>query len=350
MLEDDEEEEACLFDSDDATMEDDFKKGTWPRRFRYNQLELATHNFSDKNKLGEGGFGSVYRGFFEDVNLEVAIKRVSKGSKQGRKEYISEVKIISRLRHRNLVQLIGWCHGGGELLLVYDLMPNGSLDTHLYGSNNTLSWPLRHEIVIGLGSALVYLHHEWEQCVLHRDIKPSNIMLDVSFGAKLGDFGLARLVDHERGPYTTGIAGTMGYLDPECVVTGRTSTESDVYSFGIVLLNIACGRRPAVLLEQDKVVIPLVQWVWDLWGSGKTLDVVDARLDMEFNDHEMERVIVVGLWCVHPDRSQRPSIKQALNVLRSEAPLPSLPAKMPVANFKPALDSFVSASHLTGGR
>ncbi|WVZ91192.1 hypothetical protein U9M48_037396 [Paspalum notatum var. saurae] len=218
-------EEGDFFD-DEPEMEDEFEKGTGPKRFCYGELAIATHNFSDKQKLGEGGFGSVYRGYLKDIDLHVAIKRVSKGSKQGRKEYASEVRIISRLRHRNLVRLIGWCHGGGELLLVYELMPNGSLDKYLYGGGDDtlLPWP----IVLGLASALLYLHEEWEQCVLHRDIKPSNVILDAAFHAKLGDFGLARLVDHGRGSHTTVtvLAGTMGYLDPECMITGRASVES----------------------------------------------------------------------------------------------------------------------------
>ncbi|XP_024318783.1 L-type lectin-domain containing receptor kinase IX.1 isoform X3 [Brachypodium distachyon] len=343
------EQEVDTFD-DEPSLEYEFEQGTGPKRIRYGDLVMATKCFSEEEKLGEGGFGSVYKGFLKELKLEVAIKRVSKSSKQGRNEYISEVKIISRLRHRNLVQLIGWCHGGGELLLVYDLMPNGSLDTHLYSSDNILSWPIRHEIVLGLGSALLYLHQDWEQCVLHRDIKPSNIMLDAFFNAKLGDFGLARLVDHGRGPYTTGLAGTMGYMDPECMVTGRTSVESDVYSFGVVLLEIASGKRPAVARQESEHLIHLVQWVWDSWGGGRTLNAADARLNMEFDEREMECVIVVGLWCAHPDRNLRPSIKQAVNVLRFESPLPSLPPKMPVATFKPALESFVSASQLTGGR
>ncbi|XBH82977.1 hypothetical protein VPH35_071518 [Triticum aestivum] len=306
------------FDDDDP-LEDDFEKGTGPKRFRYSDLAAATSNFSDGKKLGEGGFGSIYKGFLKELKVEVAIKRVSKTSKQWRKEYISEVKIISRLRDRNLVQLIGWCHGDGELLLVYDLMPHGSLDTHLYSSNTILSWPL------------------------------SNIMLDASFCAKLCDFGLARLVDHGRGPYTTGLAGTVGYMDPECMVTGRTSTESDVYSFGGVMLEIASGKRSTVARGREDV-IHLVQWVWNSWGSGRTLELADAQLNLEFNDQEMECVMVVGLWCAHPDRSLRPSIKQAVSVLCFEAPLPSLPAKMPVTTFTTAIDSsLLCASQLTGG-
>uniref|UniRef100_A0ACD5XMG8 Uncharacterized protein n=1 Tax=Avena sativa TaxID=4498 RepID=A0ACD5XMG8_AVESA len=324
------------FSNDDPAMEDVFEKGTGPKRFRYSELAIATDSFSDERKLGEGGFGSVYRGFLKESNLEVAIKRVSKGSKQGKKEYASEVTIISRLRHRNLVQLIGWCHGGGELLLVYELMPNGSLDAHLYGSKNgtgtVLPWKVRHGIVLGLGSALLYLHQEWEQCVLHRDIKPSNVMLDASFAAKLGDFGLARLVDHGRGAHTTVLAGTMGYMDPECMNTGRTSAESDVYSFGVLLLEIACGRRPLALAEEEHIV-HLAQRVWSMYGDGRVLDAADLWLEGDFDDQEMERVMVVGLWSAHPDRSLRPSIRQAVSVLRCEQPLPILPARMPVATF-----------------
>ncbi|KAG2630658.1 hypothetical protein PVAP13_3KG541200 [Panicum virgatum] len=346
-------EQGDFFD-DETEMEDEFEKGTGPKRFRYGELAIATDNFSDEQKLGEGGFGSVYRGFHKEMGIEVAIKRVSKGSKQGRKEYASEVRIISRLRHRNLVQLIGWCHGGGELLLVYELMPNGSLDTHLYSGATgaaLLPWPLRHEIVLGLGSALLYLHQDWEQCVLHRDIKPSNVMLDASFHAKLGDFGLARLVDHGRRSHTTVLAGTMGYMDPECMTTGQASAESDVYSFGVVLLEIACGRRPMVARHgEDGVVVHLVQWVWEFYGRGAILDAADARLVGEFDVREMETVMVVGLWCAHPDRSLRPSIRQAVNVLRREAPPPSLPARMPVATYMPPPDAcYYTSSVATGG-
>ncbi|XP_066325896.1 L-type lectin-domain containing receptor kinase IX.1-like isoform X1 [Miscanthus floridulus] len=339
---------------DDEPLDDEsFEKGTGPRRFRYSELAMATSFFSESEKLGEGGFGSVYKGYLKEMDLHVAIKRVSKSSKQGRKEYISEVKIISRLRHRNLVQLIGWCHGGGELLLVYELMPNGSLDSHIHSHNNVLSWQLRHEIVLGIGSALLYLHQEWEQCVLHRDIKPSNVMLDASFTAKLGDFGLARLVDHERQSHTTALAGTMGYMDPECMLSGSASTSSDVYSFGVVVLEVATGRRPIVALqdtEEEYATVHLVQWVWECYGQGRILDAADARLDREQLDgEEMERVMVTALWCAHPDRALRPSIRQAVNVLRCEAPLPCLPANMPVATFLPPLSRLKAESGAVTG-
>ncbi|KAK3140192.1 hypothetical protein QOZ80_5AG0397340 [Eleusine coracana subsp. coracana] len=337
-----------FFDDEEVEMEDDFEKGTGPKRFRYGVLATATDNFSEEHKLGEGGFGSVYHGFLTEMSLAVAIKRVSKSSKQGRKEYAAEVRIISRLRHRNLVQLIGWCHGGGELLLVYELMPNGSLDAHLYNNNLLLTWQQRHEVVLGIASAILYLHQEWEQCVVHRDIKPSNVMLDADFNAKLGDFGLARLVDHSRGSHTTAISGTIGYMDPECMVTGRANAESDVYSFGVLLLEIACGRRPMVVIGED--VIHLVRWVWEsCYGRGTLLDAADARLNGEFDVTEMETVMIVGLWCAHPDRSLRPSIRQAINMLRSEAPLPSLPVRMPIATFLPPPDAFYYTSSVATG-
>lgn len=310
----------------------EFEKGRGPRRFRYNELVGATKNFVLERKLGEGGFGAVYQGFLKDQNLDVAIKRVAKGSTQGRKEYISEVKIISQLRHRNLVQLEGWCHERGEFLLVYEFMPNRSLDTHLYDNSNLLTWPLRFKVTIGVASALLYLHEEWEQCVVHRDVKPSNVMLDSAFNAKLGDFGLARLVDHDRASQTTVLAGTMGYMAPECVTTGKASKESDVYSFGILALEIACGRRPVVLKEEDNK-IRLVQWVWDLYGRNEILNAVDGRLDGAFEEREVLCLMVVGLWCAHPDYNLRPSIRQVISVLKFEAPLPSLPAKMPVAMY-----------------
>ncbi|PIA34382.1 hypothetical protein AQUCO_03800177v1 [Aquilegia coerulea] len=316
-----------------TSMNRDFERGVGPKRFSYRELSSATNNFSDERKLGEGGFGKVYRGVLNNTKLEVAVKRISRGSRQGKREYMTEVKIISRLRHRNLVQLIGWCHDQCEFLLVYEYMPNGSLDTHLFGKQNSLSWDIRYKISLGLASALFYLHEEWEQCVVHRDIKSSNMMLDSCFNVKLGDFGLARLMDHELGPQTTGLAGTLGYLAPEYVRTGRASKESDVFSFGVVALEIACGKKSVDPMVKDSDV-GLVEWVWDLYGSGMLLSAVDERLCMEFDKKQMECLMIVGLWCAHPDRILRPTIRQAIQVLHSETVMPSLPTKMPVPMYR----------------
>lgn len=329
-------------DIDDAMgyeeLGDEFVVESGPRRFRYAELASATKNFSEERKLGQGGFGAVYRGFLKELGLEVAIKRVSKGSTQGRKEYAAEVRIISQLRHRHLVKLVGWCHEHrGDFLLVYELMPNGSVDHHLYGKGVLLTWPTRYDIALGLASALLYLHEECLQCIVHRDIKPSNVMLDATFSAKLGDFGLAKLVEHGSQPYTTVLAGTLGYLAPESLMTGKASQESDVYSFGVVALEIACGRRPAELTEEASKA-RLVPWVWELYGKKALLEAADWRLKGEFDKKQMEHLMVVGLWCAHPDYTHRPSIRQALNVLKFEAPLPVLAPKMPVPTFFPLPD------------
>ncbi|XWS45044.1 hypothetical protein CRYUN_Cryun15aG0102700 [Craigia yunnanensis] len=243
---------------------------SWNKAFTGGTLQILTYHIDlmkalpewvmvgfsgsiEERKLGEGGFGAVYRGYLPNLDLVVAVKRISKGSKQGKREYVTKVKTISQLRHQTLVQLISWCHDKSEFLLIYEFMPNGSLDSHLFGKRAPLSWLVRHKISLGLAFALLYLHEEWEQCVVHRDIKPSNVMLDASFNVKLGDFGLARLKDHDLGPRTTGLVGTLGYLAPEYISIGKISKESDLFSFGVVLLEIATGKKSVDLSEKTEM-------------------------------------------------------------------------------------------------
>jgi serine/threonine protein kinase len=284
----------------DRCMNDEFQRETGLKKFSFNELAHATNNFNNKEKLCQGGFGGVYRGFLQDLNPFVAVKRLSKGSKQGIKEYATELKIISRLRHMNLVQLVGWCHERGELSLIYVFMPNGSLDSHLSTQGSLLIWATRYKVAQGLASALLYLHEEWEQCVLHRDIKSSNIMLNSNFNAKLGDFGLARLVDHLKGSQTTDLAGTKGYIALECVTTEKASKESDVSSFGIVALEIACARKPiSPKAPKDEVI--MVDWVWELYRIRKVLEAADSWLGGDFDEIQMKCLMIVGLWCAHPN-------------------------------------------------
>ncbi|CAM8901496.1 unnamed protein product [Rhodiola kirilowii] len=307
-------------------MDAEFENETGPKRYSYKELQRATRNFDEENKLGEGGFGGVYKGLIDRTT--VAIKRVSKDSRQGVKEYASEIRVISKLRHRNLVRLLGWCHERDEMLLVYEFMPNGSLDMHLFKSEIALTWASRFKIAQGLASALLYLHEGCDQYVVHRDIKSSNVVLDSAFNAKLGDFGLARLVDHLKISETTNLAGTRGYIDPESVITGKTTKQSDVYSFGVLALEICCGRKPIddQALENE---VSLVDWVYELNHEGKLLDAVDPRLEKDYNEAELQCLLLVGLWCAQPTQVSRPTIRQASLVLNFEAPLPTLPDRFP---------------------
>ncbi|XP_006661137.1 probable kinase CHARK [Oryza brachyantha] len=323
------------------------------RRYSYDELAAATGDFTEEEKLGQGGFGCVYRGRLPVVaggngggdGQQVAIKFLSDSSSQGRKEFEAEVKIITRLRHRNLVQLLGWCDCPRGLMLVYELVPGGSLDKHIYHTERLLTWPERYKIILGLASVLRYLHEEWEQCIVHGDIKPSNIMLDSSYNVKMGDFGLARLIDHgERWKTTKAVQGTAGYIDPEFVNTQRPSTESDVYSFGVVLLELVSGRKP-VDHPVDAPPFMLVKWVQGLYSQNAILDAADGRLRCdgggvdELAERQMERALVVGLWCAHPEMGERPSITQAMRVLQSDdARLPALSPQMYMA--PPGLMSF----------
>ncbi|KAF8031198.1 hypothetical protein BT93_D0411 [Corymbia citriodora subsp. variegata] len=330
-------------EEDDPAIDEEFEQVLGPKKFTYKELVTATDNFAIERLLGEGGFGRVYEGYLNRVNANVAIKKINSGSRQGIKEYATEVKTISRLRHRNLVQLTGWCHEKKELLLIYEFMSNGSLDSHLFKGRTFLPWEKRCKIAQGIASALLYLHEEWEQCVIHRDIKSSNIMLDSDFNAKLGDFGLARLVNHAEELQTTVLAGTRGYWAPEYVYNGKASKESDVYSFGVVLLEIACGRK---VLEPsaEESQFQLVDWVWQLYGTGRLLDATNSKLGTDFNEKQLECLLVVGLWCAHPDHVARPSIREALNVLNFNALLPILPSKLPVLTYMAPLSAISMAS------
>uniref|UniRef100_A0ACD5YIU0 Uncharacterized protein n=1 Tax=Avena sativa TaxID=4498 RepID=A0ACD5YIU0_AVESA len=308
-------------DEDEIIREHDLRQGLGPRRILFSELAAATDNFAEERKIGRGGFGPVYRGCLSEEDRHVAIKVLSQElSVQGLKEFQAEVTTLSQLRHRNIVRLVGWCGRRGGLALVYELMPGGSLDTHLYNPDRHLTWPQRYKIALQLGFALRYLHTDCDQCVVHGDIKPANVMLDASGNAKLGDFGLARLVDHGAEPRTTQVvAGTVGYIDPEFVSSRRPSAESDVYSFGVVLLEIACGRRPTPSRRPDQAaLVALLASVRDMYRRNVILEAADGRLDGEFDRVQMARLLVTGLWCAHHDPVQRPSIAQAVDLLRSE--------------------------------
>ncbi|KAK4836741.1 hypothetical protein QYF36_027264 [Acer negundo] len=295
-----------------------------PHRFSYQELKKATRGFRDKEVLGFGGFGKVYKGTLTSTNTQVAVKRISHESKQGLREFVSEIASIGRLRHRNLVQLLGWCRRRGDLLLVYDFMPNGSLDKYIFDEpKSILSWEERFRIIKGVASGLLYLHDEWEQTVIHRDIKAGNVLLDCEMNGRLGDFGLAKLYEHGTNPITTRVVGTLGYLAPELTRTGKATTSSDVFAFGALLLEVICGRRPIEPKASPEEFI-LVDWVWDKWKVGAILDVIDPRLNGVLDEIEAIVVIKLGLMCSNNVPEERPTMRQVVRYLEGEVALPEV--------------------------
>ncbi|GMI81483.1 L-type lectin receptor kinase S.5 [Hibiscus trionum] len=299
-----------------------------PKMFTQNMLAKATHNFSKGNLLGTGGFGSVYKGTLkDDPPTIIAVKKISATSKQGEKEYFAEICTIGRLRHKNIVQLLGWCHEGEHLLLVYEYMSNGSLDRYI--GKCFLDWETRFKILTGLASALLYLHEDSGNPVVHRDIKPNNVMLDEEFNAHLGDFGLARLLQDDAA-MTTMLAGTPGYLAPEVGFTGKSTPECDVYSFGMVVIEVVCGRRSKGIMDENS----LVDYVWNWYGQNEVLKCVDQMLGSEFDEEQVKRTLMVGLACLHPDSTQRPKIRKVVQIfLNSDEALMDLPETRPSAVY-----------------
>ncbi|XP_066348168.1 L-type lectin-domain containing receptor kinase SIT2-like [Miscanthus floridulus] len=307
-----------------AEVREDWEVEFGPHRFSYKELYHATKGFKNKMLLGTGGFGRVYKGVLPKSKLEIAVKRVSHDSKQGMKEFIAEVVSIGHLRHRNLVQLLGYCRRKGELLLVYDYMSNGSLDKYLHDKTRpVLDWEQRFHIIKGVACGLLYLHEDWEKIVIHRDIKASNVLLDGDMNGRLGDFGLARLYDHGVDPQTTHVVGTMGYLAPELVRTGKATPVTDVFAFGVFVLEVACGRRPLGCIAPDEQTV-LLDWVQEHDRKGAALDTVDARLCGKYDADEARLVIRLGLMCAHPLPDARPGMRQVVQYLEGDTPMPEV--------------------------
>ncbi|KAF3788773.1 putative L-type lectin-domain containing receptor kinase S-5 [Nymphaea thermarum] len=298
-----------------------------PREFSFNELKKATNNFDEKMKLGQGGFGVVYRGALPLEGTEVAVKMFSREAMQGKDDFLAELTTINRLRHKNLVRLIGWCHRKGTLLIVYEFMPNGSLDQHLFESTEqTLSWDRRYKIIAGTASALHYIHNEYDNRVVHRDLKASNIMLDSEFNARLGDFGLARVLDDEKTSYAEadGVPGTMGYVAPECFHTGKATRESDVFGFGAVVLETVCGRRP-----RSSSTGLLVDYVWTLHREGRILEAVDEKLGDNYDPQDAARLLLLGLACAHPNPNDRPKATAIIQIISRSIDPPTVPPFRP---------------------
>ncbi|KAM3237548.1 G-type lectin S-receptor-like serine/threonine-protein kinase [Capsicum chacoense] len=291
--------------------------------FALSILNKATSNFSVENKIGEGGFGSVYKGILEG-GQEIAIKRLSKSSSQGVNEFKNEVICIAKLQHRNLVKLIGCCIARGEKMLVYEYMRNRSLDLFIFDETKSLllDWPKRFNIINGIARGLLYLHQDSRLRIIHRDLKASNILLDADMNPKISDFGIARsVVGNETGANTHHVVGTHGYMSPEYVVHGVFSVKSDVFSFGVLVLELISGRRNRGFSHESHS-INLLGHVWKLYKEGRPLELIDAHLTDSCYISELLRLIHVALLCVQQCPEDRPDMPTVILMLANDAILP----------------------------
>ncbi|XP_014502834.1 probable receptor-like protein kinase At1g11050 [Vigna radiata var. radiata] len=301
---------------------------TGAKWFRISELERATGKFSQKNMVGQGGDGVVYKGTLSDGTL-VAVKEIFDLETKGDEDFCYEVEIISKIKHRNLLPLRGCCISSDNLkgkrrFLVYDFMPNGSLSYQLSVSGaNRLTWPQRKNIILDVAKGLAYLHYEIKPPIYHRDIKATNILLDSKMKAKVSDFGLAKQGNDGQSHLTTRVAGTYGYLAPEYALYGQLTEKSDVYSFGIVILEIMSGRK--VLDTMNSSVVLITDWAWTLAKSGNVEEIFDQSIKEEGPEKIMERFVLVGILCAHAMVALRPTIAEALKMLEGDIDIPQLP-------------------------
>ncbi|RLM93524.1 receptor-like serine/threonine-protein kinase SD1-8 [Panicum miliaceum] len=279
----------------------------------------ATDNFALHNKIGEGGFGPVYMGKLED-GQEVAVKRLSRRSMQGAVEFKNEVKLIAKLQHRNLVRLLGCCIDEDERMLLYEYMHNQSLDTFIFdeGKRRLLRWQKRFDIILGIARGLQYLHEDSRFRIIHRDLKASNVLLDRNMVPKISDFGIARMFGGDQTTeYTKKVIGTYGYMSPEYAMDGVFSMKSDIYSFGVMVLEIITGKRNRGFYEVE-LDLNLLRYAWMLWKEGRSVDLLDEVMDGSFNYGEVLRCVQVALLCVEVQPRNRPLMSSVVMMLASE--------------------------------
>ncbi|KAG5532890.1 hypothetical protein RHGRI_027240 [Rhododendron griersonianum] len=288
-----------------------------PYTISYAELKAATEDFNFANKLGEGGFGPVFKGTLNDGRV-IAVKQLSVASRQGKDQFVAEIATTSAVQHRNLVKLYGCCIEGNKRLIVYEYLENKSLDKALFAGKTSLflNWPIRFDICLGVARGLAYLHVESRLRIVHRDVKASNILLDSDLNPKVSDFGLAKLFDDKKTHISTRVAGTFGYLAPEYAMLGQLTEKADVFGFGVVALEIVSGRpNTDSSLEEEKIY--LLQWAWHVHENYREVELVDARL-LEFDEEEVKRVIRVALLCTQTYPQQRPSMPRVVAMLSGD--------------------------------
>ncbi|GAB2225278.1 hypothetical protein Droror1_Dr00006069 [Drosera rotundifolia] len=300
-----------------------FSKST----FSYEELAMATNGFSEANILGQGGFGFVHKGILPN-GKEVAVKALKAGSGQGEREFQAEVEIISRVHHKHLVSLVGYCIAGSERMLVYEFVPNNTLEFHLHGKGRpTMTWPTRLKIAIGAAKGLAYLHEDCYPKIIHRDIKAANILLDFNFEAKVADFGLAKLSPEVDTHVSTRVMGTFGYLAPEYAASGKLSDKSDVFSYGIVLLELITGRKPIDPTRMDDC-LSLADWARPILyrplEGGDFDSLVDPQLQGDYDHAEMLRMVSCAAACIRHSGKRRPRMSQIVRALEGHVSLSDL--------------------------
>ncbi|CAN7023230.1 unnamed protein product [Brassica oleracea var. botrytis] len=292
----------------------------WGHWYTLRELEVSTDGFSDKHVIGQGGYGIVYRGVLEDRSI-VAIKNLLNNRGQAEKEFKVEVEAIGRVRHKNLVRLLGYCVEGEHRMLVYEYVDNGNLEQWLHGdglgSKSPLTWEIRMNIVLGTAKGLMYLHEGLEPKVVHRDIKSSNILLDKQWNAKVSDFGLAKLLGSEMSYVTTRVMGTFGYVAPEYASTGMLNERSDVYSFGVLVMEMISGRNP-VDYSRPVGEVNLVEWLKRMVSNREAEGVLDPRMVEKPSLRSLKRTLLVALRCVDPNAQKRPKMGHVIHMLEAE--------------------------------
>ncbi|CAH1447891.1 unnamed protein product [Lactuca virosa] len=291
----------------------------WGRWYTLRELEAATNGLADENVIGEGGYGIVYSGILGD-NTRVAVKNLLNNRGQAEREFKVEVEAIGRVRHKNLVRLLGYCVEGAYRMLVYEYVDNGNLDQWLHGDVgdvSPLTWTVRMNVVQGTAKGLAYLHEGLEPKVVHRDIKSSNILLDRQWNPKVSDFGLAKLLGSDTSYVTTRVMGTFGYVAPEYACTGMLTEKSDVYSFGILIMELITGRNP-VDYGRPQGEVNLVEWLKTMVGNRKSDEVVDPKLTEMPSSKALKRILLVALRCVDPDAQKRPKMGHVLHMLEAD--------------------------------
>lgn len=290
----------------------------WSRRYTLREIEAATEGLSDGSVIGKGGYGTVYRGLLAD-NTIVAVKNLFNDSGQAEKEFQVEVAVIGRVKHKNLVRLLGYCADGAYRMLVYEYVENGNLDYWLHGDGGVtspLTWNIRMDIILGTAKGLAYLHDSLEPKVIHRDIKSSNILLDRQWKPKVSDFGLAKLLCSENTQVTTRVMGTDGYVAPEYAWTGMLNEMCDVYSFGILVMEIISGRLP---VDNGRLQgeVNLIDWFKKMVENQNFTEVVDPELSEMPALKALKQVLLVGLMCVDPNASERPKMRHVIRMLEA---------------------------------